>query len=66
MFKYINSYTDSMEKIPCEYIVWNVLPSIRKEFAKSLMKNYGLNQKQIAKIINLTPAAVSQYLSNSQ
>lgn len=55
-----------MDKIPCEYIVWNVLPSIRKEIAKSLKKNFGLNQKQIAKIIKLTPAAVSQYFSNKR
>ena len=55
-----------MEKLPCEYIVWNVLPSIRKEFARSLMRNYGLNQKQVAEILELTPAAVSQYLSNKR
>lgn len=55
-----------MEKIPCEYIVWNVLPTIRKEFAKSMMKNHGLNQKEIAKILNITSSAVSQYLSNKR
>ena len=66
MFIYSKLYSENMEKIPCEYIVWNVLPSIRKEIAKSLKKNYGLNQKQIAKIIKLTPAAVSQYLSNKR
>ncbi len=66
MFIYVKCYTDFMEKIPCEYIVWNVLPSIRKGFVKSLMKNYNLTQKQIAEIIKLTPAAVSQYLSNKR
>jgi hypothetical protein len=55
-----------MEKIPCEYIVWNVLPSIRKEFVKSLKRNFNLNQKQISEIVNLTPAAVSQYLSDKR
>jgi predicted transcriptional regulator len=55
-----------MEKIPCEHIVWNILPSIRKEFAKSLMNNFNLNQKQIAKMLKLTPAAVSQYLSDKR
>ena len=55
-----------MKKIPCEYIVWNILPSIRKEFARSLMKNHGLNQKQVSEILELTPAAVSQYLSNKR
>jgi len=66
MFKYIKGYSELMEKIPCEYIVWNVLPAIRKEFAKSLMKNFNLNQKQVAEIIKLTPSAVSQYLSNKR
>lgn len=55
-----------MEKIPCEFIVWNVLPAIRKEFVKSLIKNYNLSQKQISEIIKLTPAAISQYLSDKR
>ncbi len=66
MFIYTKCYSVFMEKIPCEYIVWNVLPSIRKEFAKALMKNYGLNQKQVAQILNLTSSAVSQYFSNKR
>jgi len=55
-----------MEKIPCEYVVWNVLPSIRKEFTKSLVRIYNLNQKQISQLLKLTPSAVSQYLSNKR
>jgi predicted transcriptional regulator len=55
-----------MEKIPCEFIIWNVLPAIRKEFVKSLIKNYSLSQKQISEIIKLTPAAISQYLSDKR
>jgi predicted transcriptional regulator len=55
-----------MEKIPCEYIVWNVLPTIRKEFAKSMIRNYNFNQNKIAEILELTPSAVSQYLSNKR
>ena len=55
-----------MEKIPCEYVVWNVLPSIRKEFVKSLKKIFNLSQKQISEIVKLTPAAVSQYLSDKR
>jgi predicted transcriptional regulator len=55
-----------MEKIPCEYVVWNILPAIRKEFVKSLKKIFNLSQKQIAEIVKLTPAAVSQYLSDKR
>lgn len=55
-----------MEKLPCEYVVWNVLPSIKKELAKSINKIFNFNQKKIAKILNLTPSAISQYLSNKR
>jgi predicted transcriptional regulator len=55
-----------MDKTPCEYIVWNILPTIRKEFAKSMMRNHGLNQKEVAEILQLTPSAVSQYLSKKR
>ncbi len=30
------------------------------------MKNYGLNQKQIAELLGITPAAVCQYLSDKR
>ena len=66
MFIYIKPYIENMEKSPCEQIIWDILPSIRKEFAKSLIKNYDLNQKQVAKILKLTPPAVSQYISNKR
>jgi len=55
-----------MVKVLCEKVIWTVLPVIRKEFSLSLMKNYDLNQKQIAEILDLTPAAVCQYLSNKR
>lgn len=53
-------------RIPCEIILWHILPAMRKEFAKGLMKNYGLNQKQVAELLGITPAAVCQYLSDKR
>jgi len=53
-------------KVPCEIILWHILPAIRKEFARGLMKNYGLNQKQVAELLGITPAAVCQSLSNKR
>ena len=35
-------------KTPCEIIVWDIVPIIRKEFAKNLIENNGLNQKEVA------------------
>jgi len=55
-----------MAKVPCEKIIWQILPAIRKELAKSLMEKYGLNQRQVAEILEISPAAVCQYLSNKR
>jgi predicted transcriptional regulator len=52
-------------KMPCEIIMWYILPGIRREIAKSLLKN-GLNQKETAKKLGVTDAAVSQYLSEKR
>lgn len=50
-------------KVPCEIILWHLLPSIRKEFTKCLIDDYDLNQKQVAELLGITPAAVCQYIS---
>ena len=55
-----------MVKVMCEEAIWAVLPVIRKEFSLSLMRNYDLNQKQIAEILDVTPAAVCHYFSNKR
>ena len=45
---------------------WNGIPVIRKEIAESMTKNFGLTQKEAAKKLGVTPAAVSQYLSKKR
>ncbi|PKK81706.1 MAG: transcriptional regulator [Thermoplasmata archaeon HGW-Thermoplasmata-2] len=47
-------------KMPCELIVWYVLPSIRRDLAAALKKK-GMSQKEIAEKLGVTPAAISQY-----
>lgn len=54
-----------MKLMPQEVEVRYILPSLRKELASSLMKK-GLKQREIAKILNITPAAVSQYLKQKR
>ncbi|MDX9798891.1 MAG: winged helix-turn-helix transcriptional regulator [Bacteroidales bacterium] len=49
-------------KIPCELIVWYVLPSIRKELARVLVEESHLSQKEVANKLGLTESAISQYL----
>jgi hypothetical protein len=46
--------------------MWNGLPVIRKEIAESMINEFGLNQKQAAEKLGVTPAAVSQYLSKKR
>ena len=48
---------------PSEIIYWEILPAIRKNLVKEL-KNEGLKQSQIAKLLGLTPSAISLYLNN--
>lgn len=55
-----------MKKTPCQYSLWNVIPVLRKEIAVSLTENFGLTQKETAKKLGITPAAVSQYLSKKR
>ena len=46
---------------PQEIEVWYVLPAIRRKLAFA-MKEQGKSQKEIAKLLDITEAAVSQYL----
>jgi len=55
-----------MKRAPCEYVMWNGLPVIRKEIAESMIINFGLNQKDAAEKLGITPAAVCQYLSHKR
>ncbi len=55
-----------MKQTPCEYMMWNGLPVIRKEIAESMINDFGLNQKQAAQKLGVTPAAVCQYLSKKR
>ena len=53
-----------MSKImPQEIEIWYLIPALRKEFAKIFIKNYNLTQKQSAKVLGITEAAISQYLN---
>ena len=53
-------------RTPCELIVWNVVPVIKKELARNLVSEFHLNQKQAADKLQTTEAAVSRYLSGKR
>jgi len=52
-------------KHPQEIEVWYILPAIRKELVAAF-KEKGKQQKEIAKLLNVTEPAVSQYVSEKR
>lgn len=46
-------------------VVWDVLPSIRAAVAEELVKR-GIAQKEVSKLLGITPPAVSQYVSKKR
>jgi uncharacterized protein len=55
-----------MRRTPCEYMLWNGIPTIRKELAETLIKQFGLSQRQAAEKLGITPSAVCQYISKKR
>ena len=50
---------------PQEIEAWYVIPAIRRGFVKTMIEK-GLTQKEAARKLGLTGAAVSQYMSNKR
>lgn len=55
-----------MYLLPQEIEVWYIIPAIRKEFSKVLIKKHGLTFEKAGAILGISKAAVSQYLSNKR
>ncbi len=53
-------------KIPCEVVVWYVLPIIRREVASELVNVHGMTQAEVARKFGVTDAAISQYLKKKR
>lgn len=51
--------------MPQEIEVWYILPALRKEFTKLMVKK-GLTQREVAQKLLITEAAVSQYLKGKR
>ena len=52
-------------KLPQEVEIWYLIPAIRREFARGLLKK-GLRQREIARKLGITDAAISQYFSSKR
>lgn len=53
-------------ELPCEYAAKNVFPSIRASIAKVLVEEFNYTRYSAAKILKITPAAVTYYLSGKR
>lgn len=60
-----NSMVNQALLHPQEVEVYYIIPTIRRYLA-ICMKEHGLKQREIAKILNIKEAAVSQYISNKR
>jgi len=54
-----------MVKLPCQEVVWDLLPAIRAALASALVRR-GHSQLQAARLLDMAPAAISQYLSGKR
>lgn len=52
--------------LPQEVEVWYLIPAIRRELTKILIKDHGLTQKKVSDILGLTESAVSQYIKSKR
>ena len=55
-----------MELLPQELEVWYLIPALRKEIAKILISEFGMSQKKVSEILEITESAVSQYLKSKR
>jgi predicted transcriptional regulator len=58
-------YLGYMVKLPCQEVVWDLLPAIRAALAASLVRK-GRSQQEAARLLEMAPAAISQYLSGKR
>lgn len=49
-------------RMPCELVVFELLPTARGSIAKELVDNYGYTQSKVAQIFGITSVAISQYM----
>lgn len=53
-------------RAPCEFIVWHIIPSVRKELARELVETHNLSQAEVARRLDITDAAISQYFKEKR
>ena len=54
-----------LKTMPHEIVTWYLLPAVRKELAQVMLRN-GMSQREVARRLGITDAAVSQYVSGKR
>ena len=49
-----------------EIEVWYIIPALRREISKCLIKDHGLSYEKTGNILGISKAAISQYLKNKR
>ncbi len=52
--------------LPQEIEVWYIIPAIRKELSGVLIRRHKLSYEKAGKLLGISKAAISQYLSNKR
>ncbi len=55
-----------MYLLPQEIEVWYIIPTIRKELAKQLIKQNDISYEKVGTMLGVSKAAVSQYISDKR
>jgi len=55
-----------MKSMPQEIEVWYLIPALRRELTEIFISDFGMNQREISKILEITESAVSQYLNSKR
>lgn len=55
-----------MKILPQEIEVWYIIPAIRREFAKCLIKDFDASYEKVGQILGISKAAVSQYMNGKR
>ena len=59
-------YVTPRMELPCEHASKAVIPSIRAVVAKVMVEDFGLSRYTAAKLLDVTPAAITNYLKHKR
>ena len=55
-----------MHYLPQEIEVWYIIPAIRRDISKCLIKDYNTSYEKVGKILGVSKAAISQYMKGKR